>query len=142
MEQRISIITLGVKNVEASKCFFEALGWKPSIKSQGEIVFFQAGGIAIALYPKHLLAEDAGVPAASSGFSGVTIAHNVRSKEEVARVLSNAATAGGRIVKPAQDVFWGGHSGYFSDLDGYLWEVAWNPFSKLTPDGQFILEGV
>jgi uncharacterized glyoxalase superfamily protein PhnB len=94
-------------------------------------VFFQAGGVALALYPRAALAEDAAVGAAGVGFRSVTIAHNVRAKEDLSAVLAEAQAAGGQVVKPAQDVFWGGHSGYFADPDGHLWEVAWNPFLPL-----------
>ncbi len=96
-----------------------------------DIAFFDLGAVRLALYPRAALAEDAGIPAEGSGFSGITLAHNVRSKTEVAPLLAQAGAAGGTIIKPAQDVFWGGHSGYFADPDGHLWEVAWNPFFKI-----------
>jgi catechol 2,3-dioxygenase-like lactoylglutathione lyase family enzyme len=139
MEQRLSIVTLGVKDLARSRHFYEALGWAASPKSDGDIVFFQAGGMAIALYPWTLLAKDATVKPDGSGFQGITLAHNVRDKNDVANILKEAEKAGAKILKPAQDVFWGGHSGYFSDPDGHLWEVAWNPHSKLDANGQFIL---
>lgn len=132
MEGRISIVTLGVTDLAASRAFYEALGFRASSASQGDIVFFQAEALALALYPRATLAEDATVAEEGSGFRGITLAHNVREKGEVATVLAEAQAAGGRIVKPAQDVFWGGHSGYFADPDGHLWEVAWNP--HLVPD--------
>ncbi len=135
MEPRVSIITLGVANLARSRAFYEALGFHASSASQGDIVFFQAGGLGIALYPRAALAEDANVAEAGSGFRGLTIAHNVRAKEEVGAVLAEAQAAGGRMVKPAQDVFWGGHSGYFADPDGHLWEVAWNPHLPILADG-------
>jgi catechol 2,3-dioxygenase-like lactoylglutathione lyase family enzyme len=135
MEPRVSIITLGVSDLARARRFYEALGFRASSASQGDVVFFHAGGIALALFPREELAKDAGVAADGSGFAGFTIAHNVRAREEVAQVLAAAAAAGGRIVKPAQDVFWGGHSGYFADPDGRLWEVAWNPFFEITPEG-------
>ena len=99
------------------------------------------GGLVLALYPWKTLAEDAlqGSSAAGEGFRGMTLAHNVADKESVAPLLALAEKAGGRIVKPAQDVFWGGHSGYFADLDGHLWEVAWNPFVSLSSTGELIL---
>src|SRR5579885_3637377 len=127
MESRLNIVTLGVSDTARSRRFYEALGWKASSASQGDIVFFQLGGMVLALYSREALAEDATVAAAGSGFRGVTLAQNVRSKEEVARALKVAEAAGAKILKPAQDVFWGGHSGYFADPDGHLWEVAWNP---------------
>ncbi len=135
MEPRVSIITLGVADLAQSRAFYEALGFRASSASQGDIVFFQAGGLGLALYPRGALAEDATVEAAGAGFRGVTIAHNVRAKEDVSAVLAEAQAAGGQVVKPAQDVFWGGHSGYFADPDGHLWEVAWNPFLPLEEDG-------
>lgn len=139
MEQRLSIVTLGVQDLAKSRTFFETLGWTPSPKSNESIVFFQAGGMAIALYPWALLADDAAVEQNGSGFRGIALAHNVRDKESVGKILLKAEQAGAKILKPAQDVFWGGHSGYFSDLDGHLWEVAWNPHSKLDAEGRFIL---
>lgn len=136
MDARITIITLGVKNLKKQKSFYQKLGWKPSNASQGDIVFFQlSGGLVLALYPRKLLAKDAHVSAVGRGFQGFTLAQNVRTKKEVSKVLSEAKKAGGKILKPAQDVFWGGHSGYFSDPEGNLWEVAWNPFFKMTKQG-------
>jgi uncharacterized protein len=136
MEPRLSIVTLGVTDVGRSRAFYERLGWRASSASQDDVVFFQGGGVVLALYPRALLAEDATVPAAGSGFRGITLAHNVRAKEEVSAVLREAESAGGRVLKTARDVFWGGHSGYFSDPDGHLWEVAWNPHFPLTADGR------
>ncbi|MEQ1619592.1 MAG: VOC family protein [Terricaulis sp.] len=135
MEPRISIITLGVADLARARVFYESMGFRASSASQGDIVFFQAGALALALYPRAALAEDATMEEAGAGFRGVTIAHNVRTKEKVGAVLAEAQAAGGRVVKPAQDVFWGGHSGYFADPDGHLWEVAWNPFLPLAEDG-------
>ena len=135
MEPRVSIITLGVADLGRARAFYEQLGFRASSVSQGDIVFFHAGAQALALYPRAALAEDAGIAPAGSGFSGVTLAHNVRTKDDVAAVLAEAEAAGGRIVKPAQDVFWGGHSGYFADPDGHLWEAAWNPHAPLSADG-------
>jgi uncharacterized protein len=132
MEPRINLVTLGVSDIKKAREFYEkGLGWKVSSASQNDVVFFQLGGMVLSLYPHHLLAEDATVDAAGSGFRGVTLAQNVREKSDVAEVLNIAEAAGGKIVKPAQDVFWGGHSGYFADPDGHLWEVAWNPHFKL-----------
>jgi catechol 2,3-dioxygenase-like lactoylglutathione lyase family enzyme len=135
MEPRISLITLGVSDLARARAFYEKLGFRASSASQGDVVFFQAGSLGLSLYPRASLAEDAQVSPQGSGFAGLTIAHNVRTKEEVALVLGEAEAAGGRIIKPAQDVFWGGHSGYFADPDGHLWEVAWNPFFPLAEDG-------
>jgi hypothetical protein len=127
MEPRISIITLGVSDMNRSVKFYrDGLGLPLPGGSEG-IAFFELKGTWLALYPHDALAEDATVPPEGSGFPGITLAHNVRSKAEVDAVLRQAEAAGARIVKPAQDVFWGGYSGYFADPDGYLWEVAWNP---------------
>lgn len=127
MEARLSLLTLGVSDLARARDFYEKLGFKVRPESQGNVVFFQLAGLWLGLYPRQLLAEDAGCEAAGTGFRGVSLAHNVRSKAEVAQILEEARAAGGRIVKPAQDVFWGGHSGYFADPDEHLWEVAWNP---------------
>ncbi len=127
MEQRISIVTLGVLDLARSRAFFERLGWKRSVKGAEGIAFFQAGAIALALYPRDELAKDAGVAPGGSGFSGITLAYNARSREEVDAVLAEVVAAGATLQKPAEEAFWGGYSGYFADLDGYLWEVAWNP---------------
>jgi predicted lactoylglutathione lyase len=135
MQQRISLITLGVADLNRSREFYERLGWQRSMAKSEGIVFFQAGGMALALYPRHELAKDALVSAEGQGFSGITLAHNTRSRAEVDSVLLEAAAAGAKIVKPAEEAFWGGYSGYFSDPDGFLWEVAWNPFFPITEDG-------
>jgi len=127
MQPRISIVTLGVSDLERSKRFYrDGLGL-PLKDDNPDIAFFTLRGTWLALYPRKLLAEDATVPADGSGFCGVTLAHNVASKAEVERALAEAVKAGAKLVKPAQDVFWGGYSGYFADPDGFLWEVAWNP---------------
>jgi len=136
MEQRISIITLGVADLKRSGAFFERMGWRRSAVKTDGILFFQTGGMALALYPRHELANDANVAADGHGFNGVTLAYNTRSREEVDSVVQEAATAGARILKPAQEAFWGGYSGYFSDPDGFLWEVAWNPFFPIAGDGR------
>ena len=123
------IITLGVENMERSLKFYEkGLGWVRSKMSQGDIVFFKLGGIILSLYPKDKLAEDALVSPKGSGFSGITISHNTKSEEEVDEILKKVAALGAEIIKPGQPVFWGGYSGYFRDPDGYLFEVAHNPF--------------
>ena len=138
MEQRLSIVTLGVRNLPAARVFYDTLGWQvASEDGASEIVCYNLNGMALALFPWDELAEDAQVPPAGEGFRGVSLAYNVRAREEVAQVLEAARKAGGRIVKTAQDVSWGGHSGYFADPDGHLWEVAWNPHSPLAADGRF-----
>jgi uncharacterized protein len=137
MTPRIHIVTLGVRNLPTSLKFYrDGLGLPESPKSSGEIVFFQTAGVCLALYPYEKLAEDVAesfkVP--RSKFPGITLAHNVRTREEVDAVLDQAKKAGAKIEKPAQNTFWGGYSGYFSDPDGYLWEVAWGAF-KFNDDG-------
>lgn len=135
MEQRLSIVTLGVDNLSRSREFYERMGWRKSTASSENIVFFQAGCMAVALYARAELAKDANVAADGTGFGGITLAYNARSREDVDDVLAEAKTAGAKILKPAQEVFWGGYSGYFSDPDGFLWEVAWNPFFPIAEKG-------
>ena len=140
MKPRIHIITLGVQDLAKSRQFYEkGLGFKVSSASQDNIVFFLTEGLALALFPHSALAEDAAVSETGSGFRGVTLAHNVADKEEVRIVLQQAEAAGAKIVKPAQDAFWGGHSGYFSDPDGHLWEIVWNPHFSFSQDGSLKL---
>jgi len=135
MEQRLSIITLGVSDLSCSRQFYERLGWRRSMARAEGIVFFQAGGIAVALYPREELAKDANVMAHGEGFRGITLAYNARTREEVDAVMAEAKSAGAKIVKPAREAFWGGYSGYFADPDGILWEVAWNPSFAIAQDG-------
>lgn len=140
MEPRITLLTLGVSDFPRSVRFYrDGLGWPTTYREDGgaDIAFFETAGTRLALYPLAHLAADIGpdVQPSSGGFGGITIAHNVRTKPEVAEVLALAERAGARIVKPAQDVFWGGHSGYFCDPDGYHWEVAWNPHNELDAQG-------
>lgn len=136
MEQRLSVMTLGVADLARSRRFYEdGLGWKRSTEDEG-IVFYQVGGSILALFPREQLAEDAGVPSQGDGFGGITLAYCTRSKDEVDAVLDEAARAGARILKPAADAFWGGYSGYFADLDGFPWEVAWNPAWTVTSEGE------
>ena len=139
MEQRVSIITLGVADLERSRAFYERLGWRRSMAQTEGIVFFQAGGMALALYPRPELARDANVAADGHGFGGITLAYNTRTRAEVDSVLNEAVAAGAKIVKPAEEAFWGGYSGYFSDPDGFLWEVAWNPSFAIAEDGSIRL---
>lgn len=128
MEPRVSVVTLGVDDlIKATEFYQHGLGLPLSSNSNQHISFFELNGAWLALFGKDALAKDANVPAHSEGFPGVTLAHNVRSKEEVDKLLDTAHKAGARINKPATDTSWGGYSGYFSDLDGHLWEVAWNP---------------
>jgi uncharacterized protein len=135
MEPRISLITLGVTHLARARSFYERLGFRASSVSTAEVVFFQAGSMALALFPREQLAGDANVAPGGAGFAGVSFAHNVRAREEVDSVLRQAAAAGGAVMKPAEDAPWGGRSGYFADPDGHLWEVAWNPHFPIGPDG-------
>ena len=135
MEQRFTILTLGVNDLQRSTEFFISLGWRRSVKETQGISFFQCGSLAIALYPKSELAKDANVELGNKGFGNFTIAYNTRTKEEVDAVLDEAKSAGAEIVKPAEEAFWGGYSGYFRDLDGHLWEIAWNPSFPLDDKG-------
>jgi hypothetical protein len=135
MEQRVSIITLGVADLKRSREFYERLGWRRSLAKAEGIVFFQAGGMAVALYPRDELAKDANIAPTGHGFNGISLAYNARNRAEVDSVLENAEAAGAKILKPAQEAFWGGYSGYFSDPDGFLWEVAWNPSFHIAEHG-------
>jgi catechol 2,3-dioxygenase-like lactoylglutathione lyase family enzyme len=128
MEPRISLITLGVADLDRAVRFYrDGLGLPLREGFEG-VAFFMTKGTWLALYPWDELAADATVPAEGSGFRGFTLAHNVRSKEEVDALLAHVQTVGATLVKPAQEAEWGGYTGYFADPDGYLWEVAWNPF--------------
>lgn len=127
MEPRLSIVTLGVADLERATRFYGEVLRLPRVPSVPEIAFFELGGIRLALFPREGLAEDAGVPAEGGGFAGFTLAHNLRSEAEVRELFAELADAGVSIVKPPQRAGWGGFSGYFADPDGFLWEVAWNP---------------
>lgn len=135
MEQRLSLITLGVEDVARGRRFYEALGWKVSGSGNESIVFFQLGGVILALWGRAALANDANLVDEGPGFRGVTLAYNARCKEDVEAILAEAQRAGGKILKLAQDVFWGGYSGYFADPEGHVWEVAWNPHFTIDEDG-------
>lgn len=131
MEPRISLITLGVADLERSFRFYrDGLGLPTTRSPDDGIVFFQTSGVTLALYPLADLAYDIGPGwnAARSRFSGITIAHNVREREEADELLARADAAGATVVKPAAEAEWGGYSGYFADPDGHLWEVAWGAF--------------
>lgn len=134
MEQRVSLVTLGVADLARSRAFYEALGWTTGAEPGDDIVFFQAGGMIVALWDRALLAEDSGV-ADPGGWGGVTLAHNVRSPAEVDAVLSEAEAAGATIPRYGAETFWGGYSGVFVDPDGHPWEVAHNPHWALGEDG-------
>ncbi len=144
MEARISIITLGVKDLERSYKFYrDGLGLPTTRKPEQGIIFFKTSGVCLALYPFDKLAEDVspGVHHQEKGkFTGVTLAHNTKTKNEVDELLKRAERAGGIIEKEAQDTFWGGYSGYFSDPDGYLWEIAYAGSWKFNSDGSLVIE--
>ena len=127
MEPRISFVTLGVLNLERAIHFYEKTLKLSRLQSPDTVAFFELGKTWLALYPRDLLAADAGVSPAGSGFHGFTLAHNVRSQTEVDQLLEEVFAGGGLIVKYGQRADWGGYTGYFSDPDGFLWEVAWNP---------------
>jgi hypothetical protein len=132
MEPRISIITLGVSDLDRAVGFYRTGLGLPINYNEGEgIAFFQLSGTWLALFPTDKLAEDACLPPDRTRFGGFTLAHNVKSKELVDETIAQALSAGATLLKPAADTFWGGYSGYFSDPDGHPWEVAWNPFFPL-----------
>jgi catechol 2,3-dioxygenase-like lactoylglutathione lyase family enzyme len=133
MKPRISLITLGVRDLAAAMAFYEkGLGF-PRMESAPGVAFFTLNGTWLGLYGREALAEDATVSSAGEGFAAFTLAHNVRSEPEVDEVVAQAVQAGATLVKKPQPVFWGGYSGYFKDLDGHLWEVAYNPFFWIGP---------
>ncbi|PZG21466.1 glyoxalase [Micromonospora craterilacus] len=138
MEQRISLITLGVTDLARSRTFYERIGWRGQEVEQ--TVFFQAGGLAVVLWARESLATDAGVDArATGGFGGIALAHNVRERDEVDQVLAAAAEAGAVVTQPARETSYGGYAGYFADPDGHSWEIAWNPGFPLATDGSIIV---
>ena len=137
MEPRVSLVTLGVADLARARAFYEALGWRGEQPSD-DVVFFQAGGMVVALWDREKLAEDSGVED-TGGWGGITLAHNVRSPEEVDAVLAEAERAGATIARAGAATFWGGYSGAFADPDGHPWEVAHNPFWTLREDGSISL---
>jgi predicted lactoylglutathione lyase len=137
MEPRISLITLGVTDIDRSRRFYEALGWSGS-SPDGEVVFISAGGLVLALWSRELLAVDS-VVEDTGGWGGVTIAHNVRSAEQVDSVLAEAASAGATVARAGAPTEWGGYSGVFIDPDGHPWEVAHNPHWEMAEDGSIRL---
>ncbi len=135
MEQRMSLVTLGVADLRRARRFYEhGLGWKPGFSSD-DVVFYETGGPIIALWNRRDLAADAQIEDDESTFGGVALAHNVRSRPDVEAVLAEAAAAGAAILKSAEETAWGGYAGYFADLDGHLWEVAWNPAWRIAENG-------
>ncbi|WP_322865461.1 VOC family protein [Aquicoccus sp. G2-2] len=141
MEQRVSLITLGVRDMGREAAFYDSLGWQ-RVEAQGEgIVVFDLIGQSLGLYPLADLARDMGVAEERLGCGAATYAHNVREKAEVARIIEAARAAGAEILREAHDVFWGGHIGYFADPEGHIWEVAFNPHSPLSDTGEFRWSG-
>ncbi len=138
MEQRVSLVTLGVADLDRSCRFYEALGWKRGNTDEG-VAFFQIPGAVFALWPRAALAADARVTDSGASFGGIALAYNARSKADVDAVLAEAKAAGAALLKPAEEVFWGGYSGYFADPDGHPWEVAWNPGWSLDEQGRVSL---
>lgn len=139
MDQRVSLITLGVSDLDRSRRFYEALGWSAGAAPSDDVVFFQAGRFIVALWERQKLEEDSGVRD-GGGWGGVTLAHNVSSPQEVDAIMSNAREAGAAIARVAGKTFWGGYSGVFVDPDGHPWEIAHNPDWKLHPDGSISLD--
>lgn len=135
MEQRLSLVTLGVADLARARRFYEdGLGWRRGNDSD-DVAFYQLRGAVFALWSRGALAEDAGVADSGASFSGVALAYNARSRAEVDSVLAEARAAGAEVVKPAHETVWGGYSGYFTDPDGHVWEVAHNPFWTIAEDG-------
>lgn len=138
MEQRISLVTLGVADVSRARAFYERLGWRG--QEVEETVFFQAGGIAVVLWGLEKLADDAGMhDPGTEGFGGVVLAHNVRARTEVDEVMAAAEQAGATVTRAARETFYGGYAGCFQDLDGHVWEIAHNPGFQLGPEGELTL---
>lgn len=140
MEQRVSLITLGVPDMAHAATFYEALGWR-RVETPDGVIAFDLIGQVLGLYPLQRLAEDIGLPLADLGQGAMTLSYNCRTKDDVGDVLKRAAQAGAEIIKPAVDVFWGGYHGYFRAPDGTIWEIAHNPFSALGPNGEFCWNG-
>jgi len=134
MEQRVSLVTLGVRDLGRARAFYEALGWKTNAAADDDVVFFQAGGMIVALWGRDQLAEDSGVTDAG-GWGGITLAYNARSPAEVDAVIEEARAAGATTARPGAETFWGGYSGVFIDPDGHPWEVAHNPHWTVADDG-------
>lgn len=138
MQPRLSIITLGVDDLDRSLRFYrDGLHWVPAVAT-GDFCLFDLGGVALALYPRELLAADAGRKPGGRGFPGVTLAQNVASPELVDRTLADACSAGGVLLAAPSQKDWGGYSGYFADPDGYPWEIAYNPHFTLGEDGRLV----
>jgi catechol 2,3-dioxygenase-like lactoylglutathione lyase family enzyme len=140
MEQRLSLVTLGVADLARARTFYEGLGWVSGAAPEDDVVFFQAGGMIVALWGREQLAEDT-IVEDSGGWGGVTLAYNARSPADVDAVLDEARRAGARIAREGGETFWGGYSGVFVDPDGHPWEVAHNPHWTIKDDGSVLLAG-
>jgi catechol 2,3-dioxygenase-like lactoylglutathione lyase family enzyme len=141
MNQHLHLVTLGVRDAEASVRFYtETLGWKPARSSNEDITFFQAGGVVLSIFAREKLAEDALVPPDGKGFAGFTLAYNAQSEAEVDEIIGDLKAKGVKILKEPRKVFWGGYSAYFADPDGNCWEVAHNPFFPFDERGSLRLE--
>jgi predicted lactoylglutathione lyase len=138
MEQRLSLVTLGVRDLQRARAFYEALGWSTGAAPGDDVVFFQAGGMIVSLWSRASLAEDSGVEDAG-GWGGVTLAYNTRSPQEVDAAIEEARRAGARIAREPAATFWGGYSGVFVDPDGHPWEVAHNPRWTVRDDGSIVI---
>lgn len=141
MEQRVSLITLGVADMDRSAAFYDALGWSRVVTDDAGIVAYDLIAQTLGLYPLDKMAEDIGLPLAELGRGGSTMGYNTRDRAEVDSVMAAAEAAGARVLKPATEVFWGGYHGFFADPDGHIWEIAHNPFSPLGPKGEFQWNG-
>lgn len=140
MEQRISLITLGVSDMDRAAAFYDALGWT-RVETQDGVIAYDLIAQTLGLYPLDKLAEDLGLPADALGHGACTQGYNAHDRAEVDAVMAAADAAGARVIKPATEVFWGGYHGYFADPDGHIWEIAHNPFSPLGPKGEFQWNG-
>ena len=139
MEQRLSIVTLGVRDVERARAFYEAMGWRPGMVVPDDVTFFQLNGMILGLWQREKLAADAGISAEGSGFGGVSLAFNARSDAEVDAVIVEAEAAGATILRRPERAFWGGWYAYFHDPEGFVWEVAHNPGFPLDKEGRLSL---
>jgi catechol 2,3-dioxygenase-like lactoylglutathione lyase family enzyme len=139
MEQRLSLVTLGVADLARARAFYEALGWRTGAAPADDVVFFQAGGMIVALWDRARLAEDSGIANDPGGWGGITLAYNCASPAAVDAVIAEAEAAGAQIPRHGAETFWGGYSGVFLDPDGHPWEVAHNPHWTIHPDGTVTL---
>ena len=138
MKQSVSLVTLGVADYERAKSFYEALGWSATLEIE-ETAFFQANGVVLVLWAREKLAADMGIPDDGANWSGIALAHNVASREEVDQIVERAGANGGTITREPSETFYGGYAGAFRDLDGHVWEIAHNPGFGLAPDGSVVL---